>query len=90
MSRAGDVTENPVTGERAVIRVGTEETHGELLVVDLFVRPEGAVVGEHLHPGTEERFTVVSGKVRFSVGGKREVAEPGRQLALPPHTPHDW
>ncbi len=90
MSRAGDVTENPVTGERAVVRVGTEETNGDLLVVDLFVRPGGAVVGEHLHPVTEERFTVVSGKVGFSVDGRREVAEPPRQLVVPPHTPHDW
>jgi hypothetical protein len=30
MSRAGEVYENPVTGERAVVRVGTEETGGEL------------------------------------------------------------
>ena len=32
MSKAGDVFENPITGERAVIRVGTEETGGELLI----------------------------------------------------------
>ena len=34
MSRAGDVIENPVTGERVVVRVGTEDSAGELLVVD--------------------------------------------------------
>jgi len=31
----GDVIENPVTGERAVVRVGTVETAGALGVVDL-------------------------------------------------------
>jgi hypothetical protein len=46
MSKAGDIVENPVTGERAVARVGTEESGGELLEVDLYVRPGGAVVGE--------------------------------------------
>ena len=30
MSKAGDVFENPVTGERGVARIGTEETGGEL------------------------------------------------------------
>jgi hypothetical protein len=45
MSKAGEVYENPVTGERAVVRVGTEETGGERLVVDLHVRPGGAVIG---------------------------------------------
>jgi hypothetical protein len=47
MLKAGDVYENPVTGERAVIRVGTDTTGGDLLVVDLYVRPGGAVAGEH-------------------------------------------
>jgi hypothetical protein len=32
MSRAGDVAENPVTGERVVVRVGTEDSGGALLV----------------------------------------------------------
>ncbi len=44
---AGDVIENPVIGERAVVRVGTAESSGELLVADLYVRPGGAVMGEH-------------------------------------------
>jgi hypothetical protein len=50
MLKAGDVLENPVTGERAVVRVGNEESGGELLVADLYVMPGGAVMGEHYHP----------------------------------------
>jgi hypothetical protein len=46
MSRAGDVYEKPVTGERAVIRLGTADTGGGLLVADLRVRPGGAVIGD--------------------------------------------
>jgi hypothetical protein len=49
MSKAGAVFENPVTGERGVARIGTDETGGELLVADLYIRPGGAVMGEHLH-----------------------------------------
>jgi hypothetical protein len=36
--KADDVFENPVTGERAVVRIGTEQTDGELLVADLYIR----------------------------------------------------
>jgi hypothetical protein len=54
MSKAGHVVENPVTGERGVVRIGTEQTGGELLVVDLYIRPGGAVVGEHLHPANRQ------------------------------------
>ena len=43
MSKAGDVFENPVTGERGVARIGTEETGGELLVADLYIRPSQAI-----------------------------------------------
>jgi hypothetical protein len=34
-----------VTGERVVVRIGTDETGGELLVVDLDIRPGGAGPG---------------------------------------------
>jgi hypothetical protein len=55
MSKVGEVIENPVTGERAVARIGTEQTDGELLVVDLYIWPGGAVIGEHRHSAIEER-----------------------------------
>ena len=35
MSKPGDVYENPVTGERAITRVGEEESGGELAIADL-------------------------------------------------------
>ena len=90
MVRAGEVYENPVTGERAVIRIGTDTTGGERLVVDLYVRPGGAVMGEHLHPAMEERFTMLRGQVGFRLAGRVAIAEPGVELIAPPGTPHDW
>ena len=92
MSRAGQVLTNPVTGERAVVRVGTEDGDGDggEIIVDLFVRPGGAVAGEHVHPSNAESFTVIRGKVGFSVGGRRQIAEPGRQLHVPAGVAHDW
>lgn len=45
MLKAPEVYENPATGERAVIRIGTGTTGGERLVVDLYVRTGGAVMG---------------------------------------------
>ena len=90
MSRAGDVIENPMTGELAVVRLGTEETGGELLVVEAFVEPGGAVTGEHVHPVIEEYFTVVSGRVGFRLDGRESIAEPGQRLHVPAGMAHDW
>src|SRR5215468_5937017 len=88
MSKAGDVYENPVTGERAVVRIGTEQTGGELLVVDLYVRPGGAVMGEHVHAAIEERFTVLRGQVGFRLAGREALAAPGKRLIVPAGMPH--
>jgi len=90
MSKAGDVLQNPVTGERAVVRIGTEETGGELLVVDLYIRPGGEVMGKHMHPTIEERFTVLRGQVEFRRSGQVVTAKPGVTLLAPAGIPHDW
>jgi mannose-6-phosphate isomerase-like protein (cupin superfamily) len=90
MSRAGDVIENPITGERAVVRVGTEDSEGRLLVSDLYVKPGGAVAGEHVHPIIEEWFTVKSGRVGFRIDGRESIAELDRRLHVPAGVSHDW
>jgi hypothetical protein len=63
--RRGEVYESPVTGERLVIRCGTAESGGELLTWDLYLQAGGAVVGEHVHPSVDERFTLVRGRLGF-------------------------
>src|SRR5262249_26392090 len=90
MSKAGDVFENPVTGERGVARIGTAETGGELLVADLYIRPGGAGMGGHLHPALEGRFTVLRGRGGFRLGGGEASAEAGVKLIAPASVPHDW
>jgi quercetin dioxygenase-like cupin family protein len=73
-----------------VFRLGTEETGGELLVVEVFVEPGGAVTGEHVHPVTEESFTVLSGRVGFRLDGRESIAELGQHLHVPAGMAHDW
>lgn len=90
MTTRGDVLENPVTGERVVIRIGSAETGGARGVADLYIRPGGAVVGEHWHPAMEEWFVVLRGRVDFRLAGKEETAEPGRQVYVPAGVAHDW
>ena len=90
MSKARDVYENPVTGERVVIRAGAEESGGELTIADLYVSPGGAMAGEHVHPDIEETFTVVGGRVGFRLGGREDVAGPGRRLVVQPGVVHYW
>ena len=90
MSTAGDELENPVTGERAVVREGTDDSGGRRIVTDLFLRPGGAVVGAHVHSYFHERFEVLDGRVGFQVGKIKAVAEAGRAVTVEPGTGHDF
>jgi quercetin dioxygenase-like cupin family protein len=90
MSKAGDFFQNPVTGEAAMVRFGTEESGGDLLVADLYIAPGGAVMGEHYHPGIEERFTLIRGKLGVRLSGFAIEAKPGVMLLVPPGVAHDW
>jgi quercetin dioxygenase-like cupin family protein len=88
--RAGEIYENQVQGDRAVVREGSEDTNGERLVVDLYVRPGGAVAAKHVHSYITERFEVLAGTVRFHLDGRDELAGPGQEVEVPPGAVHDW
>jgi uncharacterized cupin superfamily protein len=87
--RRGEVYENPVCGERVVIRVGNDETGGTRIVWDLYLEPGGAVVGEHFHSTSSERFTLVRGKLGLKVAGTEQMMErTGASALAAPGTPH--
>jgi len=88
--RAGDVIENPVTGERIVFHKTSRETNGQAVVIETFVQPDGFVAAAHVHPNQEERFEVLGGSVGFRVGGEKIVGGPGTRLTVPAGTPHKF
>ncbi len=91
MVKAGDVLENPVTGERAVIRrVVLDEPGGERGEIDLYVKPGGAVAGEHVHPPIEEDFTVLKGQVGMRLDGRESIAPLNQRVRVLPGVAHDW
>lgn len=91
MVKAGDVLENPVTGERLVIRkLVLDAPGGDQGEVDLYVKPGGAVAGEHVHPAIEESFTVLNGQVGFRLAERESIAPLNQRLVVPPGVAHDW
>jgi quercetin dioxygenase-like cupin family protein len=90
MSVAGDIFENPVTGEHGYIRVGTDETDGQYMMADLRVKPGGAVLGEHIHKTLDERFTVLQGTIGYKLAGREGTAGAGEVIDLPRGIAHDW
>ena len=88
MAHAGQVLENPASGERIHFRKTAAETGGDLLEIDLELSADGHAPGMHVHPFQEERFEVVSGRMRFRKGLRTAIAEPGDVVVVPPGTVH--
>ncbi len=83
------VIDNPVSGERIIIR-GRPDRPGDPLTWDLVLAPGGRVPSSHAHPEQEERFTVLEGRMRFRVGWRRLIAIPGDVVTVPPGTVHHF
>ena len=90
MIHAGDVIENPVTGERLVFRKTSRQTNGEAVVLEAFVKPNGFVAAAHMHPYQTERFEIESGTLAFEVSGEQIVAGPGETVIVPPKSSHKF
>jgi quercetin dioxygenase-like cupin family protein len=85
---AGRVIENPISGERIVIRESGAQNGGQLLAFDLFLPPGGHVPAGHVHPVQQEQFTVVAGLMRFRLGRRTVLAQPGETVRVPAGTAH--
>ena len=91
MSKAGDVFDNPVTHETGYVRVGTQETDGDVMVVDLRMpASDGPLLPMHIHPGHTERFTVVEGEIAYLRGDAKGLVRAGGQAEIPPGVAHGW
>jgi quercetin dioxygenase-like cupin family protein len=86
----GQTVDNPVTGERFTFTHTAASTGGELLAFDFALRPGGAVPIPHVHPVQTERFEVTAGTMRFRVGLRTVIAEPGDVVEVEPGVMHSF
>ena len=90
MAYAGQIIENPVSGERITFRKTSADTGGESLELDVELTPDGSVPGIHVHPSQEERFEVLSGNVRIRKGLRKIDAEAGDTVTVEPGKAHKF
>ncbi len=86
----GEIVENPVTKERAVIlEMPWQNAYGRS-VSELTALPGARVVGEHRHPSLHERFTVMKGELTVVRDRQRSVLHAGESADIEPGVWHDW
>jgi mannose-6-phosphate isomerase-like protein (cupin superfamily) len=88
VARAGDVLENPGTGERLVFLQTAGETNGDLLEYELAFVPSGFSARDHLHPRQEERHEVLEGSLGLVVDGNDRRLAFADAVTVPPNTQH--
>ncbi|MGH2698625.1 MAG: cupin domain-containing protein [Actinomycetota bacterium] len=88
MAFAGQVLDNPISGERITFEKTAADTGGEFLAIELELSPDGHVPGAHVHPVQEERFQVTQGTMRFRKGMRTITARAGDTVVVPPRTVH--
>jgi quercetin dioxygenase-like cupin family protein len=88
--RMGEIWDNPVTGERAMILELPREDPRARAVAELTALVGARVVGEHRHPGVVERFTVLEGELTVKHDGKTSILREGESEAIEANGWHDW
>jgi quercetin dioxygenase-like cupin family protein len=86
----GEVLENPVTRERAVIIELPWQNAQRRAVAEMTALPGARVVGEHLHPAIHESFSVLEGELTVIRDGQPSTLRPGESAGVEPGVWHDW
>jgi mannose-6-phosphate isomerase-like protein (cupin superfamily) len=86
----GEVLENPVTRERAVIIELPWQNADGRAVAEMTALPGARVVGEHLHPAIHERFSVLEGELTVICDGQQSTLRAGERADIEPGVWHDW
>ena len=90
MAYAGQIINNPVSGEQIVFNATADDTDGEYLELELRLAADGKVPGMHVHPEQEERFEVLEGRMKFRMGMRTIEAGPGDVVTVPPGKAHKF
>jgi len=90
MAKSGQIIENPFIGDRVVFRKTAQETNGDLMEVEIFAQPAAAGPPVHIHPNSEEKFTVLKGSLDASVDGKAMRFGEGETFNVAAGVPHTW
>jgi hypothetical protein len=67
-----------------------EETDGELVRIDSYNPPTGVPEPEHVHPFQQSGTEVLSGSLRFRIGGEERSVKVGESITIPANTPHNF
>jgi mannose-6-phosphate isomerase-like protein (cupin superfamily) len=88
--RVGDQLNNPVTGEYARLVESPWMNANGRARSELLAVAGARVIGEHVHPGLVERFTVLEGDLTVRLDGELSTLHEGETAEVRAGHWHDW
>src|SRR5215472_4521457 len=86
----GEVWENPVTGERALILERPWDNPAGRGTAELTALVGARVMGEHRHPALVERFTAIEGELTVKRNGQTSILRQGETAVIEAGVWHDF
>ena len=90
MAKTNQFIENPVLGDKLKFLITAEDSHGEVLRGEMWLKPLAQGPPLHYHPIQSEAFEVKSGKLGLEVDGKKMLLGPGEKYTIQPNAAHKW
>ena len=88
MIKKGDTIVNVRTGQKMTFLETWAETNGTQLKIDCVSPVTSAREKLHYHPYQENRFTITSGQLLFTIDDKEQIAFEGETISIPKNVPH--
>lgn len=90
MAKTNQIIENPVLGDKAKFLITAEDSKGEVMRGELWLKPLAQGPPLHYHPIQSETFEVTKGKLGLEVDGKKMTVGPGEKYTIQPNAAHKW
>lgn len=90
MAKANQLIENPILGDKARFIITAEDSNGEVMRGELWIKPFAQGPPQHYHPVQSETFEVIRGKLGLEIDDKKLVLGPGEKYTVKPNTAHKW
>ncbi|HYE58788.1 MAG TPA: cupin domain-containing protein [Rhodothermales bacterium] len=87
MANAGDELVSPLGDRLRFVRTA-RDTGGTLLEMEMVYRPRSTAPPLHRHPFQEERFEVLRGEIRATIGRETRTYRPGDTFVVPANVAH--
>jgi quercetin dioxygenase-like cupin family protein len=90
MAKTNQVILNKTFGDKVKFLETAEDSKGELLKIELWIKPGGEGPPLHYHPIQSETFEVVKGELSLAYNGEKKVLRQGEKFTVEPNSAHKF